>query len=139
MAKTGRVDWYEQDALWRIDEASDELVTKLAFLVEGYAKVNARVDTGFMRNAIYTVPATTRPTDTGWSSGTYESKNTGEKVQRSRETRVPRLPARTAAVHSAAEYSIYREVVDHFLYDALVKVKGDTPGTIEGVRRRRGL
>jgi len=129
----GKVNWYEQDALLQVDAASAELVTKLAFLVEGYAKVNAKVDTGFMRNAIYTIPARGRPRETGPSSGSFRSKATGEMVERKRVSGVPQIPDGYAAVHSAAEYSIYREVTDHFLYNALVKVRLVAPGVIRGV------
>lgn len=131
----GRVNWHEEDALLVIDGATDEMLTKLAFLVEGYAKVNARVDTGFMRNAIYTIPARGRPVNTGDPSGTYESTVTGETVERKRSDEVPDLPPRHAGVHSAAEYSLYREMEDKFLYKALTKVKGDTPGVIRGIER----
>ena len=131
----GEVNWYENDAILKIDNATDELVTKLAFLVEGYAKVEAKVDTGFMRNAIYTVPAATAPRKTGAASGQYQSKKTGEMVERNRVNEVPKLPPLTAAVHAAAEYTIYREMEDHFLYDALVKVQQDTPGVIREVGR----
>ena len=133
----GKVNWYENDALLQIDTASNELVTKLAFLVEGYAKTYSRVDTGFMRNAIYTIPATGRTSDTGWESGMYRSRETGEMVQRERVNTTPNVPPRTAAVHAAAEYTIYREMEDHMLYRALETVRRDTPGVIREVGRQR--
>lgn len=132
----GGVDWYEEDALFEIDQASDDIVTRIAFQVEGYAKVAAKVDTGFMRNTIYTIPASYPPTDTGWEDGAYESSKTGESEQRFRVDVVPKLPPRFAAVHAAAEYAIYREVQDHFLYNALEKAKGIAPGVIRGAGRR---
>lgn len=131
----GTVNWYEQDALLAIDNASDDLVTRLAFLVEGYAKVRARVDTGFMRNAIYTIPAVGDIKDKGPESGEFESKKTGEMVRRDRADQTPSIPRHSAAVHAAAEYTIYREMEDHFLYDALREVQKDTPGVIQGVAR----
>ena len=131
----GTVNWYEEDALLAIDNATDEMVTSLAFLVEGYAKVEAKVDTGFMRNAIYTIPAASSPRDKGPASGTFQSGKTGEMVERRRVNEVPKLPERTAAVHAAAEYTIYREMEDQFLYKALEKVRKDTPGVIRGVGR----
>ena len=131
----GKVNWYENDALLQVDNATDELVTKLAFLVEGYAKVEARVDTGFMRNAIYTIPATGHRPKVGPKSGSYRSEKTGDMVPRRRVNQVPKLPPLTAAVHAAAEYTIYREMEDHFLYDALTKVQRDTPGVIREVGR----
>ena len=134
----GKVDWYGNDVLLAIEGASDEFLTQLAFQAEGYAKVEMNVDTGFMRNATYTIPATGEsPKNTGWKSGTFKSKATGEMVKRQRVQATPRVPEHTAAVHCAAEYAIYQEMQKHALYTALEKLQDIAPGVIREVGRKR--
>ena len=53
-----RVEWFGDDVKLKLEGATDEMIKKAAFLVEGQAKVNitvnGQVDTGFMRASVYT-------------------------------------------------------------------------------------
>jgi len=135
MAK-GKVNWYANDVLLAVDQATDDLVTRLAFWVEAETKPNMAVDTGFNRNATYTIPAQGQPADKGPSSGEYSNK-AGEMVQRNRVASMPTIPPHTAAVHQAAEYAIYQETRKPALYPALRKAQGQAASTIREVGRKR--
>jgi len=122
-----RVDWYANDVLLAVDQANDRLVTQLAHYVEGEAKVNAPVDTGFMRNAIYaTTPLAS-------------NRGKAESEARSRADRElapePTLEEGEAAVHGAAEYTIFQETRVGSLYGALEKARGVVGGMIQQVGR----
>jgi len=135
----GEVNWYEDDVVATILDASDEILTALAFQAEGEIKVRANVDTGFMRNAVYTIPAVGPVKDKGSLSGSYKSKKTGEMVARKRVETIPKLPPHTAAVHAAAEYTIYQEMKHHFMYLGLQKAIKGAGGIIKAVSRSRDL
>ena len=136
-AKDCGVNWYKYDVLLVIDKLTDELATKIAFQVEAEAKPLANVDTGFMRNATYTIPATGVPMSVGDRSGRYTDKD-GNSVVRTRNEEIPKIPEHFAAVHSAAEYAIYQEMTHPFLYPALGKVLPLVKGFIVEVARRGG-
>ena len=139
----GTVDWYEEDLLATIEGATDELLTRLAFQVEGEIKVAITfapaVDTGFMRNAVYTIPAVGPVKDKGNPSGAYKSQKTGQMVERKRVNAVPKIPPHTSAVHAAAEYTIDQEMKHQFMYKGLQKAIDGVGGILAGVRRRRNL
>lgn len=129
MAKQGKVDWYANDVLLVVEGATDELLTQLAFYVEGEAKVNAPVDTGFLRNAIYTIAPGRNNRD--------EAQATASALAERYLAPLPDLQPHEAAVHAAAEYTIYQEMVRSFLYSALEKARAVTPGIIQEVGRAK--
>lgn len=131
-----QIDWYTQDLLLAVDAATDELLTKLAFYTEGEAKVGARVDTGFMRNTIYTIAPAASTRSGVWATGKYQNK-AGDLVSRRVVDSAPPLAPHTAAVHCAAEYAIYREIQDSFLYRALEAARAVAPGLIQAVGREK--
>jgi len=111
-----QVNWYENDVLLVVDEAKDELLTRLAFQGEGYAKRDAPVDTGFMRNAIY-----------GFGpSGSHRAE--GQEM-----ADPPKLGPGEAAIHGAANYTIYQEERVGFMYKALEQLKRIAGGVIREV------
>ena len=126
----GKVNWYENDVLLKIAGATDDVLNSLALYVEGEAKVNMNVDTGFMRNATYTI-LVNGDTGTGAESGSYTNR-AGKSVQRNRVA-VPAIPEGAAAVHSAAEYAIFQELLNPSLYPALEKAKKIAKGVIEEI------
>jgi len=134
-----KVNWYDKNVLMVMEDAMDDILTSVAFQVEGHAKVDAPVDTGFMRNAIYTIEADSKShyneTD---PNGEYTSKNTGEKSLR---VKAPEEPPKdhTAIVHAAASYTIYQEMKKSFLYKALKTVKREVGGIIKIVAKERNL
>lgn len=127
MAQTSQVNWYEDDVLLVVDEATDELVSRIAFQVEGEAKPNAPVDTGFMRNAIYAIT----PLGNRRAAAVAEARAVGDGVLAGQ----PALEEREAAVHGAAEYTIFQELRVGFLYGALERVAGQVGGMIKAVGR----
>lgn len=139
----GKVDWYEQDVLAVVRGATDALLTALAFVTEGEVKIGITfapaLDTGFMRNTVYTIPVEGPVKDKGDPSGMYKSEKTGEEVERKRVEDVPRMPPHTAAVHAAAEYTIYQEMKHHFMYDGLQKAVKSAGGILKAIRRKRDL
>ena len=116
-----KVNWYEKDVLLVVDEATDELLTRLAFQGEGYAKVGAPVDTGFMRNAIYGVGP----------NGLQRVEVQGAEGQELADP--PKLEPGEAAIHGAANYTIYQEERVGFMYKALEQLKQIAPGEIREV------
>ena len=129
MASNGKVNWYANDVILRVEGATDELLAQLAFYVEGEAKVGAPVDTGFMRNAIYALA----PDQNHRSTAEAESAAVADRGL----APFPDVDAHEAAVHGAAEYTIYQEMLRSFLYDALEKARKVAPGIIQEVGRDR--
>lgn len=129
MLQNGKVDWYANDVLLQVEGATDELLTQLAFYVEGEAKVNAPVDTGFMRNAIYTIAPGTNNRD--------EAQANAEAVAERYLAPLPDLKPHEAAVHAAAEYTIFQEMIQSFLYRALEKARAVAPGIIQEVGKAK--
>ena len=129
-----QVNWYEEDVKLAVDNATDEFLTGLAFYVEGEAKVEADVDTGFMRNAIYTVLPEGEffggQSGKGRKSGVYRNKQ-GQTVQRNRTDSTPGVGKNEAAVHGAAEYTIEQEMKHGFMYRALEKAQSVAGGLIQ--------
>ena len=124
----GKVNWYADDVLLIVDNATDELVTKLAFYVEGEAKTGATVDTGFMRNAIYSItPLANRRAQAQAGALAAADRHLAPSLQ---------IEDHEAAVHGAAEYTIYQEMRVGFLYRALEKAQGIAPGLIQSVGRQ---
>ena len=130
MASKGKVNWYENDVLLKIEGATEDFLNSLALWVEGEAKVNMNVDTGFMRNATYTI-LVGGDASAGAESGSYTNR-AGRSVQRNRVP-VPAVPPGAAAVHMAAEYSIFQELINPSLYPALEKAKKIAKGVIEEI------
>lgn len=133
MADNWEVDWFADDVLLVVEGATDEFVSRIAFQVEVEAKVGAPVDTGFMRNAIYSVT----PLGQGEppASGKYRSSVEGRMVERRSASRVPGLGPGEAAVHAAAEYTIFVEMEEAFIWRALELAQGFAGGVIESVGR----
>ncbi len=122
----GRVDWYAERARLAVDDATDEFLTALAFEGEGFAKVNAPVDTGFMRNAIYGLG----PGGSHRRAAVSDAQAVGDGEALAD---APDLDERTAAIHGAADYTIVQEERVGFLYGALEKLKRVAGGIIERV------
>ncbi|NIS82588.1 MAG: hypothetical protein GTO14_20850 [Anaerolineales bacterium] len=129
MASSGKVDWYANDVLLRVEGATDELLTQLAFYVESETKIRMNVDTGFMRNAVYAItPLANRRT---------QAQGEAQAVADRTMAPDPDVGAHTAAVHGAAEYTIYQEMLNPALYPALEKARNVAPGIIREVGRAK--
>lgn len=126
-----QVDWYGDDMMAIVEDASDEMLTKLAFQAEAEAKTHSRipVDTGFMRNAIYGLG----PGQSHRGAAVAAAKSKADR----KLAGSPSLPPHTAALHAAALYTIYQELKHGFIMDAIQKVARLAGGIITEVGRSR--
>ena len=85
----------------------NQVVASGAFVVEGYAKIEAKVDTGFMRNSIYVKTAEF----SGYGEASFAAAKALPVTAASRAMlpEVPRLPTGTAVVAVGAEYGVHVE------------------------------
>lgn len=113
-----------------VDRGTELALAAIAYQIEGEAKVRAKVDTGFMRNAVYVVEK---------GSDNYDERRRAAKGVNPKAEMAPRrpLPADAeAAVVAGADYSIFQEVLNPFLYPAAEAVARSTAGvTAEAVYR----
>ena len=134
MPSNGKVDWYAMDVLRLAEDATDEMLTKLALQGEGLAKINAPsakpgFDTGFMRNAIYGLG----PTGNHRSTAESQARGVADRDMAS----MPQLAPHEAAIHAAAEYTIWWELRFSFLHKALEELSKLAPGVIKDVGRSK--
>jgi hypothetical protein len=129
MAANAGVNWYGKEFMLQIEAATAEMLDKAAFLVEANAKVNitnnGQVDTGFMRQSVYAVSP---------KGSTYNAPTTSPT---GRQAAPARQPAENGAlVGVAAEYALYQEARQSFLYRALQQVAATQGGAIVEAGRK---
>jgi hypothetical protein len=118
------LQWRGREIKSQADRARKMIAAKSAFDIEAGTKANItrnnQVDTGFMRNSVYTVTAAG---DTGGTkSGRYTSSKTGKVVKR--ETARPKSPRDSdAVVGVGALYAVWVERWRAFLMPAVDAVK----------------
>lgn len=121
-----KVEWFGDQLLLEVAELSDDAAFALALYIEGEAKKGAAVDTGYMRNAIYSMGANGE--DSGQAPGkqtNYSSEQKRNVTQDSAPTENP--PESGALVHASAEYTMYQEQREPFLYPALERAVDVAP------------
>lgn len=123
MPNQSTVNWYEEDVILAVDGASAQALLAIAFQIEAIAKTKAAVDTGFMRNSGYVVGVDTNTFMDRDSDG-HETVDHPEPA-----------PPGGATVGFAANYSIYVEQRQPFLYPAALAVQQEAGGIIEAVGR----
>lgn len=89
----------------KYEEAIDKLVRATAFKVEREAKQHAPVDTGFLRNSIYT----RTETDSGYAKSATAAGRHGGGAGQTLFAEVAQPAPRTAYVAVGAEYGMYVE------------------------------
>jgi len=136
MANGGKVTMYTDHVLLKVAAVSDKALEAVALQIEAQTKVNiqrnGQIDTGFMLNSTYTVTSQGSSFGNTNPSGSYANRN-GESVPRKI---VPQqtLPANAkAACVVGAEYAIYQELKNPFLYPAAVDVASQVKGTVDKV------
>lgn len=121
------VRWYGDQVEAQLRQAMDAMVDKAAFLVEGQTKINitdnGQVDTGFMRNSVYAVT----PKTNSYGQANSEAKNAAPDKTMSPQASPP---PDGAVVGVGAEYAIFQEERNPFLYPALETVIGQMGGEI---------
>lgn len=127
MAARAKVNWYGERVKLQVDNATKRILDALAFQIEAQTKVNitdnAQVDTGFMRNSTYVATPLSNTFSQVAEPGNYPSSKTGQSVPRNRAAAVePREGAAIVAV--AADYAVYQEIRESFLWRAVEEVAG---------------
>jgi hypothetical protein len=130
----GEVKLYLDRVKIKIKDATDEALAAWAFQLEGQTKVNIagndQVDTGFMMNSVYTITRKAGTYAAAKKTGRYKNK-AGDMVERQLAPE-QRLPGDAAAgVVVGANYAIYQEVRDSFLFKAAEKIARQAGGTLE--------
>jgi hypothetical protein len=132
------IDWYTEDLVLVLDEATDDIVTRLVIQGVAYAKVNIQadglIDTGFMLNAVYAL--TPKGAEGSPQGDGYYTNKEGQRVYRA-AAGAPGIEPHAGAIHAAANYTIYQEMKHNFLYRALDQLRSIAPGVIETVGRER--
>lgn len=105
------VNWYGNELMVIAEGASDEMLAAFALNTEGVAKTGAPVDTGFLRNAMYSIT----PMSNGRGGAVGAARGAAEREL----APTPVVKAHEAAMHAAAEYTIYQEMRVGFIYRAL--------------------
>jgi hypothetical protein len=129
----GEINWYEEEVRLIVQDASDAILTALAFQGEAYAKVhvqeNGQIDTGFMLNSIY-----------GFGpEGDRRAAALGEALAKAVKDFAPPIKPedeRGGGIHAAAEYAIYQEMKNSFLYRALEDLVKITPNIVIEVGKK---
>lgn len=144
MAGEGEFRSYLDHVRLTIENATEEALRQAAFQIVAHAQVNvqtnAQIDTGFMLNAIYAV---TRQ-DSGYAAAKSQaeqhltSRKTGQPVDKSGSMAPERSPEEggedvLAIVVAGANYSIYQEQQNSFLYRAAEQAAGEVGGTAEAI------
>lgn len=134
MAKA-KVDWYANDVIMLVDGATDEFLAKLAFQIQGQARINIQtnkqIDTGFMLNSVYVVT----PEKSDYSERKAEAEIRNPKANMAPQVRLPH--GAKAAVCAGAEYAIYQEARKSFLYRALEQVSNEAEGVLKPIAREK--
>jgi hypothetical protein len=131
MSEKGKVDWFANDVSLAVEGVSAEVLTALAFQGEALAKrniqANGQIDTGFMLNSTYGIG----PTADHRAQAEAEARAVAEKEM----AQPPDLEEGEAGIHAAAEYAVYQEMAQSFLYKALEELAGQAEGVIREVAR----
>jgi hypothetical protein len=132
----GKVNWYAEDVVVKFTRLSERALEAGAARVDALAKMNIvatdQVDTGFMVNSVYF--ATKDSSTYADSSGLHQNK-TGDMVERQMAPEATLKPGTAALVCVGANYAIFREMKEPFLYPALLAVKSEMKGIIETVAK----
>ncbi len=135
MAAKGKLTWNKRGVTLAVEKATAASIGVLAAQVESEAKQNVfsndQVDTGFMANTIYHVSELSNSYPTTEAPGVKTSRKTGRQRTVAKAPQADLPGEFLALVACGAEYAIYQELQQSFLYLALVQVAGD-PGAIQG-------
>lgn len=133
MAAKGKVDWFGDEVLLKLAEASQVMIDAAALEIDGQTKLNiqanGQIDTGFMVNTVYVVT----PLSNTYGNTRNSSQEHSSKQDRSVARRIaPQAdaPVDGAIVAVGAEYAIYQEMRNSFLYLALEQVAATRQGAI---------
>lgn len=128
--------FYTEAVLVKVHEAVDVIAEEVAFALEGQAKANIvandQVDTGFMLNSVYAVTRS----GSGYGSAQGAAKSRNPDAEMGPEVSLNKAKA---VVVVGAEYAVYQEEKQSFLYKAGEDVAGQIGGIVEKVGREQGF
>jgi hypothetical protein len=147
MPKTKRgenyeIDWFEEEVSFQIKGATDESIRAAAFWIESEARQNIQrnnqIDTSFMINSGYVRTEKDSTYSETQSSGQFTNKQ-GDPVERDRAPQIQLPKGQTALVAFGANYTLWQELIQPFLFPALEAAKRQTGGIIEKTAKKKGL
>lgn len=122
-----KVVFYLDKVLFKVDKAAQQSLLAIGHQIEGQAKANIdenqQVDTGFMWNAVYV----TAKDESNYGEAQAKAKAQNPKAEMAPEASVK--PGQVAVV-AGANYSIYQEAQQSFLFKAGEQVAGQVAGAI---------
>jgi hypothetical protein len=130
--KNGTVEWRGREVMLILEKATADALEAAAFSVEGKAKqnivANDQVDTGFMLNSVYAIGQGSKGLDNYQKASSQAGgKNPDGKMLNKEQ---PPDDGLTALVAVGAEYAIYQEIQNSFLYRALEQEVADFGGKL---------
>lgn len=135
-AKRGKVNWYAEDVVLKFTRLSERALEAAAARVDALAKMNIvandQVDTGFMVNSVYFA---TEDNSTYMDGSGTQINREGNFVEREMAPEASLKDGATALVCVGANYAIFQEMANPFLYPALLAVKSEMKGIIETVAK----
>ncbi|MBK8987381.1 MAG: hypothetical protein IPM39_15110 [Chloroflexi bacterium] len=134
--RRGKVNWYAEDVVVKFTKLSERALEAAAARVDALTKINIvandQVDTGFMVNSVYF--ATDGNSSYMDSGGVFTDKH-GNQVERQMAPEATLKDGAAALVCVGANYAIFQEMDNPFLYPALLTVRGEMKGIIETVAK----
>lgn len=159
--KVSRTEWRGDDLILILEGVAAEALLSSALIVEGAAKQNIvkndQIDTGFLLNSVYTVAPTKSNYDEAEASATGKVTAEGKKrvhlvgKRKSRKKNkwvnvtgrmLPQEPLpneNTALVAVGAEYGIFQELKNSFLFKALENESGTLGAELQKFAKKGGL
>lgn len=142
MAGKGKVDWYAEDVVLKLEQTTRRGLEQLAAYIDGETKLqivdNDQVDTGFMVNSVYHKSDGGSTYADANQTGDYINQD-GDLVERELAPEADLPPEYDALVCVGANYAIFQEMEQPFLYPALLKGAQQAKAIIEKVAKEDGL
>jgi len=135
-----KVDWYLEDVILQVEKATQRSLEAVAARIDGLTKINIvqndQVDTGFMLNSVYfatrdgsTYAQTMEDGLHPWNPKKHDGVQGTAVGQKAPEAPLP--PAYDALVCVGANYAIFQEQQQPFLYPALLQAAAEAEGIIQ--------
>lgn len=136
-----QVTWHGKEVYLILEQATADALEAAALSVESNAKRNIvnndQVDTGFMLNSVYAVGQGTKEVDNFYRALGDAKKQNGDAVFLSREE--PPKDGLSAIVAVGAEYGIFQELINSFLFLALQQEADQFGGKLVEKTKAAGL
>jgi hypothetical protein len=147
MPKTKRgehyeIDWFGEEVKLEIEGATNESLRATAFFIESEARQNIQrnnqIDTSFMINSGYVRTGQESTYGATDQTGRYTNK-TGDSVERRLAPQIQLGKKDVALVAFGANYALWQELIQPFLFPALEMGKKEVGGIITKTSKKKGL